>query len=76
MRTADWTYVEYANGERELYDLRADPDQLANLAATADSALLGHLSARLAELANCAGSYCRRIEDAPLIPVVAVTASQ
>jgi arylsulfatase A-like enzyme len=76
LRTADWTYVEYANGERELYDLRADPDQLANLAGTADSALLGHLSSRLAELANCAGIYCRNIEDAPLIPVVAVTASQ
>ena len=31
-RTADRAYVEYATGERELYDLAADPHQLRNLA--------------------------------------------
>jgi arylsulfatase A-like enzyme len=74
LRTFDWTYIEYANGERELYDLRADPAQLANLAASADAALVTQLSTRLAQLANCAADYCRRIEDDPVMPIIAVTA--
>jgi len=75
LRTFDWTYVEYANGERELYDLKADPDQRQNLASTADSILLSQLSTRLAQLANCAATYCRQTEDEPLMPIVAVTAT-
>lgn len=70
VRTVDWTYVEYATGECELYDLKNDPDQLANKAATADPALLAQLSQRTNELANCAGEECRRIEDKPLLPAV------
>jgi len=34
IRTADAAYVEYTDGEREYYDLAADPDELHNLAAT------------------------------------------
>jgi arylsulfatase A-like enzyme len=68
LRTADWTYVEHATGERELYDLAADPHQLANLAATADADLLAALSARLNELAACAGATCRTLEDLPVPP--------
>ena len=74
MRTADWTYVEYATGECELYDLAADPHQMANMAAIADPALLAQLSKRTAELANCAGQNCREIEDAPLAAGVKLTA--
>jgi hypothetical protein len=36
IRTADWTYVEYGTGERELYDLARDPHQLDNVVETAD----------------------------------------
>jgi arylsulfatase A-like enzyme len=75
LRTFDWTYVEYANGERELYDLKADPDQRNNLASTADSVLIGQLSTRLAQLANCAADYCRQTEDEPVMPLMAVTAT-
>ncbi|GIV00653.1 MAG: hypothetical protein KatS3mg014_2268 [Actinomycetota bacterium] len=32
LRTPRWMYVELATGERELYDLRADPFELENLA--------------------------------------------
>jgi arylsulfatase A-like enzyme len=32
VRTDDWKYAWYANGDEELYDLRADPDELVNLA--------------------------------------------
>ena len=65
MRTHDWVYVEYATGERELYDLRADPFELQNLVATTDSATLAPFSARLAELSECAGNGCHVAEDKP-----------
>jgi len=32
VRTADWKYVEYSTGEKELYDLKNDPDELENVA--------------------------------------------
>jgi len=32
VRTADWKYVEYTTGEKELYDLKNDPYELSNLA--------------------------------------------
>lgn len=32
LRTPRWAYIELATGERELYDLGEDPDQLVNLA--------------------------------------------
>jgi len=76
VRTADWTYVEYFNGERELYDLRADPQQLDNVVTAAEPLLLDQLSRRLAELANCAAQNCREIEDAPLSPTVAEHSGQ
>jgi N-acetylglucosamine-6-sulfatase len=63
IRTARWTYVEYGNGERELYDLDRDRYQLDNLAERADPSLVDELSLRLAELSGCAGSTCRTLED-------------
>lgn len=68
VRTAAHAYVEYGTGERELYDLQADPFELSNLARTADPALLAALSERLAELKNCASSNCRLLEDLPVEP--------
>ncbi|MEM6799537.1 MAG: sulfatase [Planctomycetota bacterium] len=32
VRLRDWRYIEYADGTRELYDHRADPDEFNNLA--------------------------------------------
>ena len=69
LRTEQYLYVEYANGDRELYDLHADPYQLQNLAATADPALLAELAANLDRLRLCAGADCRAAEDAlPGVP--------
>ena len=59
LRTRDSLYVEYVTGERELYDLRADPDELQNAYATADPTLLARLSSQLAALRQCAGASCR-----------------
>lgn len=66
LRTATQLYVEYATGDRELYDTATDPQQLRNLAATADPALLRALSVRTRALATCAAAECRRLENAPL----------
>ncbi len=60
IRTKDHLYVEYVTGERELYDLKADPYQLESLHAKADPALLQSLSEQLAKLKVCAGASCRK----------------
>lgn len=70
IRTAAHTYVEYGTGERELYDLQADPYQLDNRIRSADPALVAALAGRLAELKNCAASNCRMLEDLPVEPKV------
>ena len=75
LRTARHTYVEYGTGERELYDLRADPFQLSNLAGTADPGLLEAFAARLAELKNCASTNCRMLEDLPVEPATTPVAA-
>jgi len=67
LRTKDYTYVEYATGEKELYDLKNDPYQLQNLAGTADATLLAQFSAWLAELQRCAAATCRTVENMPLV---------
>jgi N-acetylglucosamine-6-sulfatase len=59
LRTERYKYVEYATGERELYDLRSDPYELRNLAgdpAVAD--IEQKLAAELAAVRNCAGRMC------------------
>jgi N-acetylglucosamine-6-sulfatase len=60
LRNYRWKYVEYTNGEVELYDLQHDPDELTSLHA--DPALAGlraTLAARLHALETCAGGSCR-----------------
>ena len=59
LRTDRYTYVEYVTGERQLYDLRADPDQLHNIVSTADPKLVQDLAKRLSALKTCKGSGCR-----------------
>ncbi len=59
LRTRRELYVEYADGFRELYDLRRDPYQLENIIDRAGQGHVRKLSERLAELASCAGDTCR-----------------
>jgi N-acetylglucosamine-6-sulfatase len=68
IRTADRLYVEYGDGDRELYDLHSDPYQLDSRAGQAEPLSVAVLEARLAELLNCAGTACREIEDLPVDP--------
>lgn len=71
LRTATYQYVEYGNGERELYDLTRDPYQLQNVFALAAPAFVDQLSTWLALLSRCEGSTCR-VQDAQPPPVFAL----
>jgi N-acetylglucosamine-6-sulfatase len=60
VRTPKFLYAEYTNGEKELYDLAKDPDELTNVAGTAGYASIqSELASRLAKLKTCAGASCR-----------------
>lgn len=63
LRGDDLLYVAYDDGERELYDLAADPYELANLAERADPTLLAQLDGVLRDLGRCEGAACRAIPD-------------
>ena len=63
IRTAECTYLEFENGERELYNLRKDPYQLENIAGSADETLLRVLSAWLDSLNHCTAAECRTAEE-------------
>lgn len=72
LRADDYVYIEYATGEKELYDLAEDEYQLDNLAAQdgyRDE--MQTLATRLAELRACRGAgpeptSCRTVENKPL----------
>src|SRR5215204_582730 len=53
IRTETHKYVEYENGERELYDLQNEPYELENFYETADTFLVEDLQARLEALRSC-----------------------
>ena len=63
-RTMRYSYARYpALDLRELYDMRDDPSQLTNIAATASAPLLDRLDRRTTLLATCAGATCRSREN-------------
>jgi len=61
LRSPRYVYVEHSTKEQELYDLAADPNELASLHASAAHApLKALLAARLAKLRACAAVVCRQ----------------
>ena len=62
MRTAgEHVYVEYADGEREYYDLRQDPYELTNTASKLSAKRRATLHSELAKLESChTNAACRR----------------
>ena len=62
VRTAQYKYIEYTTGEKELYDLEGDPYELENLAGQRPE-LESDLSAKLDALKSCAGDTCRSAEN-------------
>ncbi len=63
IRTEAYKYVEYANGERELYGLEADPYEMESLHESADPSLVEDLQAKLEALKSCSEEGCREAED-------------
>jgi arylsulfatase A-like enzyme len=55
-------FTEYDTGERELYDLAADPYQLQSLPRAGNEQTYTNLGNRLAKLEACAGAACRAAE--------------
>jgi hypothetical protein len=63
-------YAEQSTGERELYDLAHDPDELQSLHADpAYTSIQAGLAARLALLRGCAGPTCQLAPSLELDPV-------
>jgi N-acetylglucosamine-6-sulfatase len=59
LRTRRYKYIEHLWGAKELYDLRRDPYELANLARLPRMAgVKAQLGRRLARLRGCAGASC------------------
>jgi N-acetylglucosamine-6-sulfatase len=62
VRTPEIKYVEYGTGEREVYDLRHDPDERDNLASQMSPAWLARMSSLARALGGCKGEECRKLE--------------
>jgi N-acetylglucosamine-6-sulfatase len=61
LHTPRFVYAEHGSGEKELYDLSLDPDQLQSRHADpAYDAVRTRLAQRLFDLRRCAGDSCRR----------------
>jgi N-acetylglucosamine-6-sulfatase len=58
MRTHDYLYVEYADGELEFYDLRRDPFELHNIALSLSLQQLSLLHSELMAMKHCRGPRC------------------
>ena len=59
LRSRNYLYVEWSNGEQELYDLRQDPHQVTSRHADpAYASLKSGLARRLLVLRTCSGSSC------------------
>jgi arylsulfatase A-like enzyme len=67
LRSQRWLFVVYRDGERELYDLIADPSEMTNIARTADPRLVADLNSQLQAMRACRGATCRTA-DAIAIP--------
>jgi N-acetylglucosamine-6-sulfatase len=72
IRTATYKYVEYGTGEKEVYDLKKDPDELLNLSGQLPKAWLASVSKLVKSLAACKGAACREIEARPMLPIPAL----
>jgi N-acetylglucosamine-6-sulfatase len=69
LRTHDYLYVQYSDGEIEFYDLRRDPFELHNVAGRLNFQQLGQLSFELDAIKHChQGHSCWAAMHIPLLP--------
>ena len=59
---ANWLYVEWCTGEKELYISEVDPHQMFNIIYFADPQLLSQLSTLVSKLGDCVGEDCYSID--------------
>jgi N-acetylglucosamine-6-sulfatase len=62
LRTQNFLWTRYVNGERELYDLRKDPHELRSLSPKKHKRPARGLNNQLDQLATCKGEKCRAAE--------------
>ena len=62
LRTKNFSWVRYVNGERELYDMRDDPYQLNSRDPSHNRSLVRRYNNRIEQLATCDGAECRAAE--------------
>jgi N-acetylglucosamine-6-sulfatase len=72
IRTASYKYVEYGTGEKEVYDLKKDPDERLNLRDQMPKTWLASVSKLVKALASCKGATCREIEARPMPAIPAL----
>jgi arylsulfatase A-like enzyme len=61
IRTPNWLYAEHVTGEKELYNLARDRDEMNSLHTDLNlGAVRTNLATRLARLRGCSGAVCRR----------------
>ena len=61
IRTPNWLYAEHVTGEKELYNLARDRDQMNSLHNDFGlTSVRTNLASRLARLRGCSGAACRR----------------
>jgi N-acetylglucosamine-6-sulfatase len=68
IRLGPYKYIEWPNGEKELYDINKDPNELNNIVRVPNFfPIRAYLHAELVRLETCVGLTCR--ESAPPFPL-------
>jgi hypothetical protein len=65
IRSRDFLYVEYDDGEREHYDIAADPNELHNNFAAVSAPVKNTLHETLTAVKNCRGSKSCQAAERP-----------
>ena len=66
VRSGRHLFVQYQSGERELYDLVNDPDQLRNIVRRVSARTMAQYASWLKQLRKCKGSECQKAENTRL----------
>jgi arylsulfatase A-like enzyme len=68
IRLGPYKYIEWPDGEKELYDINKDPNELNNIVRDANfSPIRAFLHVQLERMETCSGATCR--EPAPPFPL-------
>jgi N-acetylglucosamine-6-sulfatase len=68
IRLGPYKYIEWPSGEKELYDINKDPNELNNLIRVRNlSPIRAFLRAQLTQLVDCVGRACQKV--APKFPL-------